>query len=200
MTFLFGCQSSDRFYRNLAAVTSGCAAQYYWYADTQACGLCLLLLSLHHALNLLITSASRILSFEILPSSHHIHHGSLINFGLPGPLVHIDVQHAKHHSTNVLRARHPYSLQCLNNTPNTWLLYLWRTWSSRFGSQHEIRSKNDTSKNWSLSVRVHDTDQTKAGHSQLSTQTVLLDTMDSNVTQMGVCHNTIAAGDYKAFA
>jgi hypothetical protein len=59
---------------------------------------------------------------------------------------------------------------------------------------------NDTSKNWTLSMRVHDADQTKAGRNQLSKQTVLLDTMDSNVTQMGVCHNTISAGGYDAFA
>jgi hypothetical protein len=54
--------------------------------------------------------------------------------------------------------------------------------------------ENDTSRRWSLSLRVHNTQPEIATRPDYQ-QTLLLDTVDSNVTRMGMCHQYIQAYD-----
>jgi hypothetical protein len=61
-----------------------------------------------------------------------------------------------------------------------------------------FRMENDTSRNWTLSLRVHERPPLSSDASTANVeyeQTLLLDTAGSNVTRMGVCHALIPAQD-----
>lgn len=63
--------------------------------------------------------------------------------------------------------------------------------------------ENDTSRTWSLSLHVHGRELNSPSDKDTNgvyRQTLLLDTVDSNVTQLGVCHQTVQAhGTYSGF-
>jgi hypothetical protein len=63
-----------------------------------------------------------------------------------------------------------------------------------FGSSYAERRffvDNDTSRTWTLSLRVHRTKPYRSlvDNDRSYQQTLILDTSDSNVTQLGVCHH-----------
>jgi hypothetical protein len=54
--------------------------------------------------------------------------------------------------------------------------------------------ENDTSRTWSLTCRINNM-STQTGNSLYTQDTLLLDTGDSNMTNMGSCHQTMAPGN-----